>query len=676
MNPHPTINEKREIPGPPHPASAVGLARIPEWAAVAFILAVGVCLYLPSVFYGFVFDDSILVVNFATVHNFSQALSEFLHLSYRSVRTLSYAVDYLVSGPSPVVFHLSNLFWHLLVLLMAWLVLKRICDSRRIALWSLVFFAVHPVHIDAVAYISGRRDILSALFTLIALYVFLRIRSTSRFGTRLALWPVVFLCFGLAFLSKEMGVITPLLMFLYDFTRRRASLPKEARWKLLRSLVGAVAMAWPFYLGTIVIGILVLSRVGIDSFTGRFVWWGGTYLTNIMTSAKIILYDIYLMAVPISLRADYSYAGFPVVHSATEVTGWVALVAVICLLGILVWLFSNKYYRFGFWGMWFLLSLTPVLHFVIPHHEIFAEHYLYLASLGFCVILALLLDKASQRFPKTGSAAKWAATAGFSILLLLHLPAYRSDFTLFHDVLDKAPTCVRANWTIGNLYLAQAEAEFSSGDLAAAKKSKTIAAGHFERIVALPLEYELDSVPTEIIKKMKHLWQEGESEVIHRDVFAHAYAWEKLGGIYESEEKFEKAKKAYLAALSLGIQQSMIFDRLGRMSAEKGNFPEAIAYFEKGVALKPDSFDTITNIGVAHCGLKQWPQAKACFQKALSINRNYALANYYLAQVIMTAEPEFDKKAVIRLLKKALDKKLDPRLEPDAKRQLAILQQP
>ena len=674
MNSLTTPREKKDFPGPPHLSGAAGLARSPEWAAVAFIMTAGVCLYLPSIFYGFVFDDSILVVNYATVHNFGQALSDVMHLAYRSFRTLSYAVDFLVGGPSPVVFHLSNLFWHLLVLLMAWLVLKRICDSRRIALWALVFFAVHPIHIDAVAYVSGRRDILSALFTLIALYAFLRIRSSSGIAARLVLWPIVFLCFGLAFLSKEMGVITPMLMFLYDFTRRRASLPKETRWKGLRSIFGAVAMAWPFYLGTVAIGILVLSRVGINSFTGRFVWWGGTYLTNLMTSAKIILYDIYLMAFPVSLRADYSYSGFPVVHSASDITGWIALASIICLLAILAWLFSNKYYRFGFWGMWFLLALTPVLHFVIPHHEIFAEHYLYLASLGFCVILALLLEKGSQRFPRAGLAAKLVVTAGFVAMLLLHLPAYRSDFTLFSDVLEKAPACVRANWVIGNHYFDKAQAESDSGDLAAAKKSKLISAGHFERIVALPLEYELDSVPRDIIKKMQHLWQEGESEAVHRDVFSHANAWMKLGNIYDSLEEFDKAKKAYLAALEIGIMQPMIYDRLGTLFAERGNYQEALFYFEKGGTMKPDGFDIVTNAGVAHCGLKQWPQAKACFRKALAINSKYALANYYLAQAIMMSEPAFDKAEVIRLLKKALDAKLDPRLEPDANRQLAILQ--
>ena len=161
---------------------------------MAAVLFGAFILYLPCLEYGFVFDDHSLVENNPAVSSLPEAARQLvsLNVGYRPLRTFSYAVDHAVGGMDPMIFHLSNLLYHLLVLLAMGWVFREAGLSLPVTLTALALFAVHPVHADTVAYISGRRDLLAALFSLLAFGSFLRFRKSGRLGW----WLPVLLCFG------------------------------------------------------------------------------------------------------------------------------------------------------------------------------------------------------------------------------------------------------------------------------------------------------------------------------------------------------------------------------------------------------------------------------------------------------------------------------------------------
>ena len=137
----------------------------------ATILLLALLIRMPSLHNKFIFDDLDQTIYNSTV--VSDSVGDAL-TSYRPVRTLSYWVDYHLFGGTPEVFRGMNIFYHLLTLMVFMLFMQRFTGSHTATLVASILFALHPIHSDAVIYISGRRDILTALFYLLSLYFFIK----------------------------------------------------------------------------------------------------------------------------------------------------------------------------------------------------------------------------------------------------------------------------------------------------------------------------------------------------------------------------------------------------------------------------------------------------------------------------------------------------------------------
>ena len=200
--------------------------------ALLVILALTLLSYANSVRNQFVFDDIYLIATNPHIKGV-QRIPNLLGFGkqkvfYRPVRTVTYALDYTLNknlwhffggyegydkGLNPLGFHISNIAYHLITSLLVFLVIGRLAGSPRIAFFAASLFALHPVHTDSVTYLSGRRDILCALFFLAGFYFFLCYRKTAHFKFVIA----TFLAYLLSLGSKEMGVTLPALFLGYDF---------------------------------------------------------------------------------------------------------------------------------------------------------------------------------------------------------------------------------------------------------------------------------------------------------------------------------------------------------------------------------------------------------------------------------------------------------------------------
>jgi hypothetical protein len=138
----------------------------PVPAAVVLVVVVFAC-YANSLGNGFVFDDDFLVPAYGRAHGFFQLVHTLIN-SYRPVRSATYAIDFMIWGDRPFGFHLTNVLIHAANTVLAFLLIRRFAASTRTAFLAALMFAVHPIQTDAVSYVSGRRDILFALFYLAA----------------------------------------------------------------------------------------------------------------------------------------------------------------------------------------------------------------------------------------------------------------------------------------------------------------------------------------------------------------------------------------------------------------------------------------------------------------------------------------------------------------------------
>ena len=218
------------------PAVAAGGGGGWKWyVLLAAVMAVTLVSYANSVTNDFVFDDIQLIAE----HPLKGGVGKIPQLlgmeggwgsAYRPVRMISYAIDYSLNewiwgkvwgggrkeaGLTPAGYHIGNGVYHLVTVLLVFLVTRRLAGSMGVGLLAAGLFALHPVHTDSVTYLSGRRDILFTLFYLLGFYYFLRYRETGKWqwlaGTCAA--------YGLSLGSKEMGVTLPLICLSYDVVK-------------------------------------------------------------------------------------------------------------------------------------------------------------------------------------------------------------------------------------------------------------------------------------------------------------------------------------------------------------------------------------------------------------------------------------------------------------------------
>lgn len=437
-------------------------------------------VYANALHNSFVFDDYQLVVEqplLARLATEPGLLLSPLTLGQRPLRTISYAVDYQIGGLQPWIFHLSNVLYHWLAAGLVFLIARdltarpsAVIDAgtlrlppaqMRLALIAALLWALHPIHTDAVTYISGRRDILGGLFFFLGVWAYLRFRRTSR-----AWWlGLASLAYGLGLLSKESVVVLPVVWWLSDSQR-------EGMGRALRShivlysvvLLGGAAVLW----GAAGSQILAAAQ--------HLSWHGGSVLSNVATVLRIWVHYLTVLVFPRTLIADYSYDAFPVSLSFWEPDVLAALgILGGVTIGIIV--LARRVPFVGYGALWMLITLVPVSH-LIPIQEIVAEHYLYVPAFGLCLILATLLDTACSvglQADQPGRARLRAAVVyGLVLVLLVGAGArivvrnrdWRDEETLWTVTTHAVPRCARAHYNLAGEYLRQERFEEAKREFA------------------------------------------------------------------------------------------------------------------------------------------------------------------------------------------------------------------
>jgi len=422
--------------------------------------------YANSVPNRFVFDDHILVDLNAEVNPAVAGAIEHRAIDYRPLRILSYALDREIGGHRPASYHIGNIVYHALAGSVALVTYGQLGLSPATALLGAALFVAHPAQTESVGYISGRRDVLCGLFTLLAFSLYLRWRRRRREWWSLA-GSVVSLV--IAVLTKEVAFAFPLLVVAYDATVALAQQRTATPAGSLRSdAVAILRRQWAAYLLLLLLGFAGIAYFAIGGLPTKQPWWGGTPVTNYLNVALLWVHSGVLMLFPMHLLADYSYEAVPVIATAASPLAWAAVAALLALLALSLWQLRRAP-RAVFLLWWVAVTLLPSSH-VIPHHDFWAEHYLYLPLFGFTGLLALLGARLTRRL---GWARQRFARIGLLLVLLygartvIRNRDWRDDLTLWRATSAAAPRCARARANYAGALLAQqdivsAEPEFQA----------------------------------------------------------------------------------------------------------------------------------------------------------------------------------------------------------------------
>lgn len=397
------------------------------WLALVAAVVVTFLVMAPNLQHGWTgWDDDEYVLENAHVTDFSvEKLGELFTTyevqgNYHPLTMLSLALDYAVAGDEASTFHRTNILLHALnVALVFWLIFL-LAGRWEIALFVALLFGVHPMHLESVAWISARKDVLYTAFFIGGMIAWWRYVHTESSGR--GMYALTFFLFLCSLLSKPMAVTFPLVLLLLDYLRKRSD------WKkLLLEKVPFFALA----LGLGLLTTLTQRASGATADVPEF---------NLLESIAIAGYGtvMYLAKAifPFQLSAFHPY---PMAAGEALPGYFYAFPVILLALAYLAWRYLRKDRPVLFGLTMFLVVLAPVSQLLPFGSAVIAERYTYVAYIGLFWAMALFLTGRWSLTPplKLGGAALIGLMA---VLTVLRAPVWQSDETLWTDVIDKYPS--------------------------------------------------------------------------------------------------------------------------------------------------------------------------------------------------------------------------------------------
>jgi protein O-mannosyl-transferase len=410
-------------------------------AAVAVLLAT-LLAFARTLAYDFVWDDALLIQRSQRLQqwtslpavlgsHFWSEVHEGSHY-YRPLVSLSFFLDVQAWGFNPMGFHLTNLLAHLATALAVLALARRLTGSVLAAAVAGVAFALHPIHTESVTFISGRTDVLATLFFLLALLGYVRWRHEG--GPLAFAGSLVAFFLGLA--AKEVAVTLPLVLLLYD----RMVGPKERG-------AGALARALARYAayGGVVALYLVVRMASLGALVESDSGTWGTLLTRVLTATKIVATYAWLTLVP--FPANPYYVIVPVLWPPPT-DWWAATGGLAVLLALTVWA-AWRAPVWGFAAIWFWVTLIPSVGVdLLPvPTAIMAERFLYLPSVGFCLLLAMGVRRvlgsgravAADQLRPLPALGLATLLLGYVLLTLWRNEPWKDHYNLYSYMVEMSP---------------------------------------------------------------------------------------------------------------------------------------------------------------------------------------------------------------------------------------------
>lgn len=400
--------------------------RGPRLLWLCAILVLTFVAYVPSLGNDFTtWDDNVYVTENPLVQHpdLRAILTTPVAGNYHPLTMASLALNYRISGLNPSSYHWLNLLLHIANTALVFFFIWKLSQGR---FWTTVvvslLFGIHPMHVESVAWIAERKDVLYAFFYLLGLIAYLEFLERRQLPWLGAAW----LAFVLSVASKPSAIVFPIALLAIDYLRRRP--------------IGTAVLLEkaPFFLVSIAGGILTLKA---QQSLGAMAYQWGPFKKLQLAAHGIVMYVVKLFA-PVQLSAIYPYPSAASRWLAPKYAWSLAAVAV--LVPLAVYLFRRV--RVALFGIaFFLIHVVLVLQFLTVGGAVFADRYTYLPYIGLTLMLAWWLDERSA-----GAAARLPLRPVLAAVVLLLVPVsvygtwercrvWKDTSTLWDDTIRKYP---------------------------------------------------------------------------------------------------------------------------------------------------------------------------------------------------------------------------------------------
>jgi tetratricopeptide (TPR) repeat protein len=556
---------------------------------------------------------------------------------------LSHLIDVQLFGMDAGAQHAVNAFIHALSALLLFAFLKRITGADWPSAFVAFVFAVHPLHVESVAWISERKDVLSGLFWMIALVAYAR--YVEKPGAARYAMVMLALCCGV--MAKPMIVTLPFALLLVDYWLGRGPWKKMVVEKL-PLLAIAVTSAVATY---------VIQQHGgaVSNFTEVPL---GFRIANAVTSYWAYLWQF---VVPANLAVFYPYVSHAWWTVAAAAIGLVVISAAVLRPG------APRYLAAGW--LWYLGTLLPVIGLIQVGAQSRADRYTYIPLIGISIMIAfgtaaVVRKRPSWKIPVMAAAivvcGAWAIlawqTAGYwqsSIALFQHAVAVTdANYVAYNSLGDALRSAGRADEAIRDFKTAVeikpsfADAHNNLGEALLGQGRLDEAMPHL--VEAIRLDPKSADARVNLGTALRRRGMPKEAEAQYRAALEmepeNAEAYRGLGNVLADQNRAPEAMAQYREALRLKPEDPDTHYDLGLLAAQTGDQTTAIAEFSQTVRLQPSSAEARFNLGTAFAQANRFDDAVAAFQEAVKLKPDYVRARFNLASALANLQ-RFDDAA-------------------------------
>jgi len=577
-----------------------------KWiCSIAVIILAGFMVYGNALNGQFIWDDERLIQDNPVIKNW-EGLSEIFTSTlrtplaeatsaFRPLQIFTYLINYSIGRLDVFGYHLTNIIFHILTALVFFWLVQILFRDILLSVLAALIFIIHPVHTEAVAYISGRADVMVAFFMILSFCVYLK--NTQKL-TILG-FSIMCLSFLGALLSRENALIFPVLILLYHFTYKNA-ISKKAFLGILCTVMVYAVWRW-----------MVFQGLTVEQSTPTTFWQRTPGLFVALANY------IRLLLVPFDLHMEYGGLLF----NWNEPKIYIGLALLLSLLFLAYK--KRKDHRVLFPIGWFIITLLPAMN-IVPLNSYMAEHWLYIPSMGYAMLIAYLLVYLYRK----NNVRLYAVMLGVGLTLyyagmtITQNGYWRDPIRFYKRTLGFNPTSTRLYTNL-------------AGEL--------LKAGQSEDLIRL-LKIAIDIDP------------------------ANAVAYNNLGNAYKGLGKIDEAINIYNKSISLNPDYAGPYYNLGVIYNDKRqDSQKAISYLQKAIAKDSTMYRAYHKLGRIYLDQDHKDKAITMLNKALTVNPDAPNIYHSLAYVYFQSG---DVDEAVQYYKKTIE--LDPR-HGEAYNNLAII---
>jgi tetratricopeptide (TPR) repeat protein len=519
-------------------------------------------------------DDREYIVNNTSIRDLSgngitNIFSHYQVANYHPLTTLTWAIEYKLYGLDPAPYHWFSVFLHLMNTLLVYLLAFRLMKKAWPATLVALLFGIHPMHVESVAWVSERKDLLYTLFFLASLLSYVKYLTDRK---KLKWYVVALVTFLFSLLSKSAAVILPLILFLFDYYHHRKFDKKAVLEKI------------PFLLLSLLFGIIAIVAQRSVSAVNPLADYN--IFDRILFVGWAVVYYLISAVVPFELSAVHFY---PV--KTGNLLPWFYYVAPILILAIGFLIYKARSFRrelvFGF--LFFLIGLILVLQIMPLGRSMLSERYTYLPYIGLFMILALFRERLAGSKIKRQMIISGLTAAVFIVLCIAfsamtwtRINVWKTSESLFRDVMEKYPDNYFGYYfTAFSLY---EEGRYTE---------------------ALPLfDRSISFYPKD---------------------FA---ALNNRGVIKVNTGDQKGALEDFSKAIEYNPGYAEAYNNRGSLNADLQKFPESFADYSRAISIRPAYVEAYVNRGLVYLMTKEYEKSIPDFDKAIELDPKMATAYY------------------------------------------------